>query len=59
MGFHLRQKGIQMTSVDKIPPDGANLPSKLKVLKSLSHLIKKSHLRGEDNVNYRYWVQGG
>ncbi|EFL7403219.1 protein kinase, partial [Escherichia coli] len=35
IAFHVRQKGIQMASVDKTPPEGADLPSNTESAKIL------------------------
>ena len=41
IAFHVRQKGIQMASVDKTPPEGADLPSNLESAKSLKMFDKE------------------
>ncbi|MCZ4149209.1 protein kinase, partial [Escherichia coli] len=41
IAFHVRQKGIQMASVDKAPPDGADLPSNTESAKILKMFDKE------------------
>lgn len=41
IAFHIRQKGIQMQSVDKAPPDGAKLPSKTEAEKIIKMFDKE------------------
>lgn len=41
IAFHVRQKGIQMASVDKTPPEGADLPSNIESAKILKMFDKE------------------
>lgn len=41
IAFHVRQKGIQMASVDKRPPEGAELPSNTETAKILKMFDKE------------------
>nr|WP_305849263.1 protein kinase [Providencia sp. M-27] len=41
IAFHVRQKGIQMTSVDKPTPEGADLPSNTEVARILRPFNKE------------------
>lgn len=41
IAFHVRQKGIQMASVDKTPPEGADLPSNTESAKILKMFDKE------------------
>lgn len=41
IAFHVRQKGIQMASVDKRPPEGAELPSNTETAKILQMFDKE------------------
>lgn len=41
IAFHVRQKGIQMASVDKQPPEGAELPSNTETAKILKIFDKE------------------
>lgn len=41
IAFHVRQKGIQMASVDKQPPEGAELPSNTETAKILKMFDKE------------------
>lgn len=41
IAFHVRQKGIQMASVDKLPPEGAELPSNTETAKILKMFDKE------------------
>ena len=41
IAFHVRQKGIQMASVDKTPPEGADLPSNTESAKILKMCDKE------------------
>ncbi|HGT3825983.1 TPA: protein kinase [Escherichia coli] len=41
IAFHVRQKDIQMASVDKTPPEGADLPSNIESAKILKMFDKE------------------
>ena len=41
IAFHIRQKGIQMASVDKSPPSGAELPSNTETAQILRPFDKE------------------
>ena len=41
IAFHVRQKGIQMASVDKVPPEGADLPSNTETAQILRPFDKE------------------
>ena len=41
IAFHVRQKGIQMASVDKAPPERADLPSNTETAKILRPFDKE------------------
>ncbi|MGR6440068.1 protein kinase [Proteus mirabilis] len=41
IAFHVRQKGIQMASVDKAPPEGAELPSNTETAQILRPFDKE------------------
>tara|TARA_Y100001963_G_scaffold18183_2_gene22495 strand:+ start:1566 stop:1934 length:369 start_codon:yes stop_codon:yes gene_type:complete len=41
IAFHARQKGIQMASVDKAPPEGVDLPSNTESAKILKMFDKE------------------
>nr|WP_303622031.1 protein kinase [Providencia rettgeri] len=41
IAFHVRQKGIQMASVDQTPPKGGDLPSNTEVARILRPFDKK------------------
>jgi hypothetical protein len=41
IAFHVRQKGIQMASVDKVPPEGEELPSNTETAQILRPFDKE------------------
>ncbi|EDZ66082.1 hypothetical protein NOC27_2762 [Nitrosococcus oceani AFC27] len=41
IAFHMRQKGIQMASIDRTPPEGAELPSNTETAQILRSFDKE------------------
>ncbi len=41
IAFHVRQKGVQMSAIDKAPANGSNLPTKTETAKILKPFDKK------------------